>query len=475
MLLHRTILTAILFTLSATLPFSCSYAAEEIAVPAEDSKKEKLPLADLQRFTTVIENVKNYYVKSIDDSVLFENALRGMLAGLDPHSTYLDAEEYADLKASTTGKFGGLGVEVLPEDGLIRVISPIDDTPAQRAGIQAGDLIIRLDDTPVKGLTMREAVELMRGEKGSKITLTIIRQGETKPLRITVVRDTINVQSVKSKMLDDGFAYVRVSQFQSNSGDEFIRALQALKKTQGAKLKGVILDLRNNPGGVLDASVQIADAMLDREKLKYEGMIVYTKGRIPGSQIKEKAHSGDILNGTPVVVMVNGGSASASEIVAGALQDHHRALIVGSQTFGKGSVQTVLPLKDNRGLKLTTALYYTPAGRSIQATGIKPDITLPNMKIPVDQDKTSDAAQLLLREEDLQGHLKNGNAAKEEGKVEGKLPTPDTKLEKTDKDMEISQTGSKGKSKELPLINSDYQLYEALNILKGLSAFKAAS
>jgi carboxyl-terminal processing protease len=322
---------------------------------------------------------------------------------------------------------------------------------------------------------MREAVELMRGEKGSKITLTIIRQGETKPLRITVVRDTINVQSVKSKMLDDGFAYVRVSQFQSNSGDEFIRALQALKKTQGAKLKGVILDLRNNPGGVLDASVQIADAMLDREKLKYEGMIVYTKGRIPGSQIKEKAHSGDILNGTPVVVMVNGGSASASEIVAGALQDHHRALIVGSQTFGKGSVQTVLPLKDNRGLKLTTALYYTPAGRSIQATGIKPDITLPNMKIPVDQDKTSDAAQLLLREEDLQGHLKNGNAAKEEGKVEGKLPTPDTKLEKTDKDMEISQTGSKGKSKELPLINSDYQLYEALNILKGLSAFKAAS
>ncbi len=420
---------------------------QESSASADKKTNEKIPLGDLQRFTTVVEHIKNYYVKSMDDSVLFENAMRGMLSGLDPHSAYLDKEDYAELKEMTTGKFGGLGIEVIPEDGLIRVITPVDDTPAQRAGIQPGDIIVRLNDTPVKGLSLREAIEMMRGEKGTTINLTIIRQGESKPLKIAVTRDTINVRSVRNEMLEDGFGYVRVSQFQSNSGDEFVTAVQNLKKTAGGKLKGLVIDLRNNPGGVLEASVQVADAFLDREKLGHEALIVYTKGRMNGGQIKEKAHSGDILNGAPIVVLVNGGSASASEIVAGALQDHHRAVVLGTQTFGKGSVQTVLPLKDNRGLKLTTMLYYTPAGRSIQADGIKPDITVQNLKVP---SPDADAnASLLIREEDLRGHLENG----------GGQPAKKTVATK-DKDKD---------KKELPLMTRDYQLFEGLNILKGLS------
>lgn len=408
----------------------------------------KIPLADLQRFTTVVDNIRSYYVKPTDDGKLFENAIRGMLGGLDPHSSYLDTEEYSKIKESTSGKFGGLGVEVLPEDGFIRVISPIDDTPAQKAGVHAGDLIIRLNDTPVKGLTVREAIEMMRGEKGSKIVLTIIRQGESKPLLIPVIRDTIMVQSVKSKMLDENYGYIRVTQFQSNSGEDLIKAVQTLKKNNGGKLKGLVLDLRNNPGGVFEPSVQISDAFLDRDKLKYDGVIVFTKGRIPNSQIKEKAHAGDILGGAPIVILVNGGSASASEIVAGALQDHKRAVIVGTQTFGKGSVQTLIPLKDKRGLKLTTALYYTPAGRSIQAIGIKPDIVVENIKLPAPQQ--DELSNLYLREEFLQGHLENGNDAK--------ATTAKAKGDKGDKDKP-----------ELPLINTDYQLHEGLNVLKGLS------
>ncbi len=418
------------------------------------AEEEKLPIADLQRFTKVIEYIKEYYVKPVSDTVLFENAMRGMLAGLDPHSSYLDAEEFAELKASTTGKFGGLGVEVMPEDGFIRVISPIDDTPAQRAGVHAGDLIIRLNDTPVKGLSMREAIELMRGEKGTKIVLTIIRQGENKPLHITVIRDTINVQSVRSKILDDHFIYIRVSQFQSNSADDLTRAIHTLKKTHAGKLKGLVLDLRNNPGGVLDAAVQITDLFLDRDKLKqYDGVVVYTKGRLPGSQIKEKAHPGDILNGAPMVVLINGGSASAAEIVAGALQDYHRAVIVGTVSFGKGTVQTVLPLKDDRGLKLTTALYYTPAGRSIQATGIKPDIEVNNLKIPAPNEK-EETNIFMIREEDLQGRLENGNGNKSDNS---------------------KSTATAPTTTALPLLYTDYQLHEALNILKGLTLLTSST
>ncbi len=430
---------------------------------SENTPEDKIPLVDLQRFTKVIEYIKEYYVKPVDDNVLFENAMRGMLAGLDPHSTFLNKEEFADLKANTTGKFGGLGVEVLPEDGFIRVISPIDNTPAQRAGIQPGDLIIRLNDTPVKGLSAREAIELMRGEKGTKITLTIIRQGENKPLKITVTRDTISAQSIRSKMLDENYAYIRVSQFQNNSGTDLIREIQTLKKNNNGKLKGLILDLRNNPGGVLDSAVQIADTFLDRDNLKqYDGVIVYTKGRIPGAQIKEKAHPGDLLAGAPIVVLINNGSASASEIVAGALQDYRRAVVVGGDSFGKGSVQTVMPLKDDCGLKLTTALYYTPAGRSIQATGIKPDIMIPNLRIPAPDEK-EDPNTFLIREQDLQGHLENGNSKNPSKEEPKEKPKEDEKMsEKIDPLWRATPAPSS-------MIYSDYQLYEALNILKGLS------
>jgi carboxyl-terminal processing protease len=471
----------IMTLLKATLIASVLVLMPMAACSEETSKEEKLPIADLQRFTKVIEYIKEYYVKPVSDEVLFENAMRGMLAGLDPHSSYFSMDEFSDLKASTTGKFGGLGVQVIPEDGFIRVISPIDDTPAQRAGIQSGDLIIKLDNTAVKGLTEQQAIEKMRGEKGTKIVLTIIRQGENKPLLITVVRDTINVQSVRTKMLDDNFGYVRVSQFQSNSGEELTRSLQALKKNNGGKLKGIILDLRNNPGGVLDSAVQIADAFLDRDKLKqYDNVIVYAKGRIPGSQLKEKAHAGDLLNGSPIVVLINAGSASAAEIVTGALQDYHRAVVVGTKSWGKGTVQTVLPLKDNRGLKLTTALYYTPAGRSIQATGIVPDILVQNLKIPAPE--KDDLNTLLFRESDLQGHLENGNAKDTEQSIDQKIEEKiDQKIKTQDKDKNKNINKNKDKDKlsektpsstdpvATDLLYTDYQLHEALNILKGLT------
>lgn len=461
--------------LFSVLSFSTFALTADINVDdATTTTSDKVPLSDLQRFTTVMDNIRNYYVKPIDDSTLFENAIRGMLTGLDPHSSYLDIEEFADLKQTTSGKFGGLGIEVSPEDGLIRIISPIDDTPAQRAGIKAGDLIIRLNDTPVKGLSLKEAIDMMRGDKGSLITLTIIREGESKPLIIPIHRDIINIQSVKSKMLEDNYGYIRVSQFQSNSGDDLIRAVQTLKKANGGKLKGLILDLRNNPGGILESSVQISDAFLDRDKLKYDAVIVSAKGRISGSQIKERAHPGDLLNGAPIVVLVNYGSASAAEIVAGALQDHQRAVIMGTQTFGKGSVQTVIPLKDKRGLKLTTALYYTPAGRSIQAVGIEPDIVVKNMQIP--KGETDELSNLYVRESQLQGHFANGTPKTTDVTLPANVasspttqPTPSNTNTGTKKSLLDKTAGNKTEKTELPLVNTDYQLYEALNVLKALS------
>ena len=424
-------------------------SATQCIAAAKETKQDALPIAEIQRLTTVIDHIKNYYVNPVDDSTPYDNAIRGMLAGLDPHSAYLDAEEYEDLKVSTSGKFGGLGIEVTMEDGFIRVISPIDDTPAAKAGIKSGDLIIRLDDVSVKGLSLKDSVDKMRGKPGSTITLMLIRKGEAKPLRIKVTRDVINVQSTKARILENNYAYIRISQFQNDTGNELIKTITALKEKH--KINGAILDLRNNPGGILDTSVQIADAFLDKDKLKYEGIIVYTKGRV-GAQVKEKAHSKDILESAPMVVMINGGSASASEIVAGALQDHGRAIIVGPEpSFGKGSVQTILPLKEKRGLKLTTALYYTPSGRSIQATGIKPDITIENIRIP-EEHKDNDNNGLYLRETDLQGHLENGTMKQSEA-AENKKPNE--------------------KKKDLPLIYSDYQLYQALNILKGIATTRS--
>jgi len=416
-------------------------AAQPTATPlTTTAPAEKLPLADLERFTTVMEHIKNYYVKPIEDPVLFENAIRGMMAGLDPHSAYLDQEEFAELKASTSGKFGGLGIEVTLDEGYIKVISPIDGTPAAKSGLQTGDLIVKIDDTPVKDLGLREAVDRMRGKPGTDIYLTIVRKGETKPLKLKLTRAIINVVSVTSKMLEDGYAYIRIAQFQSETGAELVKALKTLQKNSNSKLKGVILDLRNNPGGILEASVQTASAFLDKDKLPYDKVVVFTKGRISSSQVKEKATGKDLTNGAPMIVMVNGGSASASEIVAGALQDYKRAIILGTQTFGKASVQTVLPLKDQRGIKLTTALYYTPSGRSIQARGIVPDIVVDNVTLPTPTKTTAD--DLNVTEANLQGHLE------------------------TKADATVVAADATAVKDETALMYKDYQLYQALNALK---------
>ncbi len=391
---------------------------------------EQLPLKDLRLFAEVFHQIRASYVEEVDDRTLLENAIKGMLAGLDPHSTYLDKKSFTDLRVSTSGEFGGLGIEVGMEDGFVKVISPIDDTPAQRAGIEAGDLIIKLDSKPVKGMTLGEAVKIMRGKLGSKIELTIVREGVNQPFDITIIRDIIRVVSVRSKTLEDGFGYIRIAQFQVNTGKDVSKAIETLNQ-KNSPLKGLILDLRNNPGGVLQSSVEVADLFLN------DGMVVYTEGRLPQSQ--SKFHASTITEGgdTPLVVLINGGSASASEIVAGALQDHKRAIIMGTDSFGKGSVQTVLPLNDDRAIKLTTALYYTPNGRSIQALGIKPDIIVERAKI------TKIDARKGLREADLSRHLDNAN-----GKKDQKKP----------KDL------TKDENPEIP----DNQIYEALNLLKGI-------
>src|SRR5699024_9241308 len=319
-----------------------------------------------------------------------------MLNGLDPHSAYLDPEAFKELSISTSGEFGGLGIQVQMDNGFVRVVSPIDDTPAKRAGIEAGDLIIRINDKPVKGMTLTDAVKIMRGKPGTKINLTILREGEDGPIKLEIERAVIEVKSVKSRLLGDGYGYVRISHFSSQTGDSLRDQVKTLKKDADGALKGLVLDLRNNPGGVLNAAVSVSDAFINK------GTIVSMRGRAPNTDQSFAAKAGDILDGHPLVVLVNGGSASASEIVAGALKDNNRAIIMGRRTFGKGSVQTVLPLESGAAIKLTTARYYTPDGDSIQARGIKPDVVVQNVKVTPEKSTISP-----LSEADLSGVLAN--------------------------------------------------------------------
>lgn len=405
-------------------------------VAEKSTNVQPLPLEELRTLSDVYDRIKNDYVEEVDDKTLFENAIRGMLSGLDPHSNYLNEEEFKDLQIGTTGEFGGLGIEVGMEDGFVKVISPIDDTPAAKAGVEAGDLIIRLDDTPVKGMSLNDAVNIMRGKIGTDITLTIIREGRDKPLKITITRDTIQVQSVKSRILEPGLGYIRITSFQSKTTRSLNEAAEKLIDENEGPLKGMILDLRNNPGGVLTGAVGVSDAFLEK------GMIVYTEGRVKDSKLRYDATSGDVIDGAPLVVLVNAGSASASEIVSGALQDHKRAVIVGTKTFGKGSVQTILPLKDKDALKITTARYFTPSGRSIQAQGIEPDIEIERLQVAEEEDRGFKP----ISESNLSRHLKNGN-----GEKDGK---------KSDDQGE--------EEKDISLAKKDYELYEALNLLKGL-------
>ena len=394
---------------------------------------QDIPFEDLQAFTEVLSRIKSDYVEGVDDKSLIEDAIRGMLNGLDPHSAYLNVSEFADLKIGTTGQFGGLGIEVGMENGFVKVISPIDDTPAARAGVQAGDLIIKLDDKQVKGMTLNEAVKIMRGKPNTDIRLTIVRQNEPKSLVITITREIIRVKSVKNRMLEPGYGYVRITNFQSRTATDLLKAISDLQKE--ATLEGLILDLRNNPGGVLTGAIKVSDAFIN------DGLIVYTEGRIDDSSHRYPATPGDSLNGAPMVVLINGGSASASEIVAGALQDHNRAIIMGTKSFGKGSVQTIQELRNGSAVKLTTARYFTPNGRSIQARGIVPDIRLKTLKLPASD--SSDGVSF--SESDLDGRLSNPNG-----------------------DTDDADTGAKSNKETENLAETDFQLFEALNLLKGL-------
>ena len=414
--------------------------ADQTVTPAQnalsqESAKGALPLEDLRVFTQIYEQIRHNYVDEIDDKTLLEYAIRGMLDKLDPHSAYLDKSSFDDLQVHTTGEFGGIGIEVSMEEGILTVVSPIDDTPADAAGIEAGDKIIKLDDVLVKGLSLEEAIEKMRGIKGTNINLTLMRENVNAPFNIMITRDTIKVRSIRHEIIEDHYGYIRIAQFQTRTGIDMISAINEMQKEHD--IHGLILDLRNNPGGVLQASVEVAGAFLDGH------MVVYTEGRNNAMNEELFASQGDLTQGLPLVVLINDGSASASEIVAGALQDHGRAVVLGTRSFGKGSVQTVQPITQDKAIKLTTALYYTPKGRSIQAQGIVPDINVERVRVTAIKGRTR------ISEAELNGHLSN------------------TKSEEFSRKDRLAEQ----QKAESSLQNQDNQLYEAVNLLKGLSIF----
>ncbi len=390
-----------------------------------------LPINEVRLFAEALETIRSAYVQEIDDQTLINHAIRGMLAGLDPHSAYLSADDYDMLQENTEAGFGGLGIEVSEEEGYIKVITPLDDSPAARAGVMPGDLIVEINGRPVRDMLVNDAVELLRGEPGSTVDLTLMRDNEPEPIDLTLTREIITAVSVRQRVLEPGYGYLRIAQFRTNTGEETLKALDELKASTGP-LKGLVLDLRNNPGGVLQASVEVADAFLT------EGQIVYTDGRFADSDGNFYATPDDPSEGVPLIVLVNTGSASAAEIVAGALQDHGRAVIMGTRSFGKGSVQTVLPLNNERAIKLTTSLYFTPSGQSIQAQGIMPDIVVDEALVTRPMTRRG-----VYSERDLEGHLPGTNETAEPESIR----TPITSSEQ--------------------IVVSDYQLNEALTLLKG--------
>ncbi len=429
---------------------------------AEKDAKPQLPLDELRTFAEVYGKIKSDYVETVEDKKLINQAINGMLTGLDPHSSFLDADGFKDLQAGTQGEFGGLGIEVGMEDGLVKVVSPIEDSPAFKAGVKSGDLIMQLDEKLVKGMSLNDAVKIMRGKPNTSIKLTILRKSENKPLYITLVRAIIKTQSVKYKLPEPGYAYLRVTQFQEHSGEDLAKAIKALREQNKGPLKGLVLDLRNNPGGLITAAVGISAAFVPKDAL-----VVYTEGRTEDAKMRLTANPANYARGgesadflkdlpddiktLPMVVLINGGSASASEIVAGALQDHKRAVIMGTQSFGKGSVQTILPMNNGTAIKLTTARYFTPNGRSIQAKGIVPDIVV--------EDATVSTAEqgMNLREADLSNHLSNPKEAEVPAKEAPKPPTV-KKDDKQSTDKTPMEAGTR----------TDYQFMQAVNLLKGI-------
>jgi len=390
--------------------------------------KTSLPLNQLQSFSEVYLKIKQNYVQDVSDKELFDNAIKGMLEGLDPHSTFLNEKDFKDLQIGSKGEFGGLGIEVTMEEGFVKVITPIDDTPAFKAGIKPGDFIIEIDGKSVKGMSLNQAVDLMRGKVGAPILLTVARENQNAPLEIKIVRAKIKIKSVKYEIIDDKFGYIRISSFQNKTGKSLKNAISDLNTKSKGNIKGYVLDMRNNPGGVLGAAVDVSDAFIKGKK-----KLVFTKGKAADAMYEFTSNNTDLANGKPIVVLINGGSASASEIVAGALQDHKRAIIMGTQSFGKGSVQTVLPITSRTAVKITTARYYTPNGRSIQAKGIEPDIIVENLEL------SSSLKNEILKESDLKGHLENTDNKDNKEKLQNEK------------------------------LKNDYQLSEAINLLKGLN------
>jgi|GEM_PF-67337 len=449
---------------------------------------------DLHKLAVVIAEIKKNYVRKVTDHELIDNAISGMLYGLDPHSEYLKKNDLEVLSAITLGKFGGIGIEVIPYQGLIKVISPLDGTPAAKAGIKAGDIVVQINNKLIKDMQLHDALRMMRGPKGSKVTLTISRKSSSKPLIFKLVRDIVKVKAVREQLFEDNIGYVRIAFFQESTNADVIRAINKLKQLlkytsssgsggatgaeSGGVLRGLILDLRNNPGGLLDAAVQVVNNFLDVKKTDRNNIIVYTKGGSEHSQITARATPGELLPGVPMVILVNEGSASAAEVVAGALQDYKRAVIVGTKSFGKGSVQALLPLGRDSAIKLTTALYYTPLGRSIQAKGIDPDIVITELKIS-EKGVIDDSSGARLDESSLLDHLQNGNDVQEDGKDKKDVVGVDDS-ELKDRDVpekysidksEDKDDSSKIKSRSA-LLYKDYQLYEAINVLRGLAVVK---
>ncbi len=415
-------------------------AGETLSADPAEEVVQALPLEELQVFAEVFGKIKSEYVEEIGDAELLNNAIQGMLRGLDPHSEFLAPEDFQEVRISTEGKFGGLGVEVTIEDNLIKVVAPIDDTPAQDAGLRSGDIIVRIDGEQVLGLNLADAVERMRGEPGTSTVLTIARPGIPEPFDVPLVRAVIKVVSVRGSLLEEGIGYARISSFQGGTSANLRRRIETLKQANGGRLNGLVLDLRNNPGGVLSSAVRVSDLFLET------GTVVLT--RIRGDVVENiyEAKPGDILEGSPIVVLLNGGSASASEIVAGALQDNQRAIIMGTRSFGKGSVQTIIPVNNGGALKLTTSRYYTPQGRSIQAQGIVPDLEVRPSELREIENRPD------VREADLPGHLQQEAPA---------IVSP-TGLEKT-------PTSSVDEAGGMHLMKDDYPLREAFNLLKGLN------
>lgn len=415
-----------------------------LAAPAHAKEDSPSTYELLNLFGDVFERVREDYVEDVEDKELIESAINGMLTSLDPHSGYLSAESFEEMQVQTKGEFGGLGIEVTMENGLVKVVSPIDETPAYEAGVQAGDFISQLDGEPVLGLTLTEAVDKMRGRVGTEIVITILREGEPEPFDVTIERDTIKIRSVRSRKEGDDVAYLRIVSFSENTYSSMKDQLEDIKSEMGDKLKGIVLDLRNNPGGLLDQAISVSDAFLE------QGEIVSTRERDPQDTKRYAARSGDLADGLPIVVLINQGSASASEIVAGALKDHKRAVVMGSKSFGKGSVQTVIPLKNHGAMRLTTARYYTPSGTSIQATGIVPDIKVDPARIEkIDTSKVRS-------ESSLRGHLSNEQAKREKEEAEKKR-------------KEALKAGEPVKSEEA---EKDYQLSRAIDLIRALAIYK---